>query len=215
MTKRWNEKDLAYYNAQRRLMTELAKVPNKQVEFTIGRQYTFIVAGDAEPGGSKQAFVPLHPTTKEPYRRNGGGIVVSVIDANKNVEHWKKHVAKVARNEYTGPVFIGALRVTFCFYRPRPQSHYNSTGGLSKEGRETSFPITRPDVLKLSRAAEDALTGIAWSDDSIIVDEDLKKRWGWPARMEVTIEEIIVSEPYEQPELFEEVMPWDSVAKGE
>lgn len=34
MTKRWNEKDLAYYNAQRRLMTELAKAPHKPIEFT-------------------------------------------------------------------------------------------------------------------------------------------------------------------------------------
>lgn len=219
MTKRWNERDLAYYNAQRRLMTELAKAPHKPVEFTTGRSYTFIVAGEGEPGGSKKAFVPLQkdkictcgPTpVKMPFRREGGGIMVNVVDANDNAEHWKKHIGKVARNEYSGPVFTGALSVTFHFFRPRPQSHYTSTGRLSKEGLETPFPITRPDALKLARAAEDALTTIAWSDDSIIVREILEKDWGWPARMEVTIEEIIVPEPYEQPALFEAPAPWET-----
>jgi Holliday junction resolvase RusA-like endonuclease len=210
MTKaRWNEKDLAYYNAQRQLMTELAKAPNKPVEFTIGRSYTFIVAGEAEPGGSKQAFVPLHPTTKEPYRRNGGGIVVSVVDANKNAEHWKKHVAKVARNEYSGPVFTDFLRVTWIFYQPRPQFHYTSTGKLSKAGIETPWPNVKPDATKLVRAAEDALRSICYSDDAIIVKQIAEKEYGSPARMEVTIEELLVPEPYEQPVLFEAPAPWE------
>jgi hypothetical protein len=46
----------------------------------------------------------------------------------------------------------------------------------------------RPDVLKLARAIEDAITGVIWVDDSQIIDEHLYKRWGDPARVEVTIE---------------------------
>ena len=221
---RWKEIDVKYYNAQRRLMTELAKAPHKPVEFVTGRQYTFIVAGEGEPGGSKKAFVPLQkdkmctcgPTpVKMPFRREGGGIMVNVVDANDNTEHWKKHMGKVARNEYSGPVFTGALALTFHFFRPRPQSHYTTSGSLSKEGRETPFPITRPDVLKLARAAEDALTGICWSDDSIIVRENLAKDWGWPARLEITIEELTVPDPHEQSGLFAELeppAPWETGA---
>lgn len=218
---RWKEIDVAYYNAQRRLMTELEKAPHKPIEYVAGRRYTFIVAGEGEPGGSKKAFVPLQkdkfctcgPTpVKMPFRREGGGIMVNVVDANDNAEHWKKHIGKVARNEYSGPVFTGALSVSFHFYRPRPQGHYTSTGRLSKEGLETPFPITRPDALKLGRAAEDACTGIIWSDDSIIVRESLAKDWGWPARLEITVEELLVPEPHEQPALFQiedERPPWE------
>jgi Holliday junction resolvase RusA-like endonuclease len=47
--------------------------------------------------------------------------------------------------------------------------------------------VTRPDVLKLARAAEDALTGIVWRDDSQIVHETLAKVYGEPERLEVAV----------------------------
>lgn len=226
MTKRWTKQDVAYLNAQRKLMSRLAAVRQPPIEPTIGRSYTFIIAGEAEPGGSKKAFVPLQkdkvctcgPTpVKLPFYRAGGGVMVNVVDANSNAEHWKIHVGRVARSEYSGPTFAGALEVTFHFYRARPQSHYNSTGGLSKEGREHPFPITRPDLLKLARSTEDALTGIVWTDDSIIVREHLLEDWGVP-RVEITIGELIVPEPFEQPALFQNLndlpAPWETGASA-
>jgi len=222
MKERWTKHDIKYLRAQRRLMTDLATVKTSPIEAVTGRSYTFIVAGEAEPGGSKQAFAPLQkdkmctcgPTpVKMPFRRESGGIMVNVVDANKNTEHWKIHVGRVARSEYSGPTFAGALEVTFHFYRARPQSHYNSSGRLSKEGLETPFPITRPDVLKLTRSTEDALTGIVWSDDSIIVREHLLEDWGVP-RVVITIAELIVPAPFEQPALFEAPAPWETTANA-
>jgi Holliday junction resolvase RusA-like endonuclease len=58
------------------------------------------------------------------------------------------------------------------FYTPRPAGHYGKRG--LRPGAPTR-PTTRPDVLKLARAVEDACTGIVWRDDSQIVDEVLSK----------------------------------------
>ena len=45
-------------------------------------------------------------------------------------------------------------------------------------------------MLKLARAVEDALTGIVWRDDAQIVDEQLSKVYGEPARVEVDVAEL-------------------------
>lgn len=71
-----------------------------------------------------------------------------------------------------------ALEVYFTFYRARPSGHYGRKSGKPYvKPSADPYPIQRPDVLKLARAAEDALTGILWADDSQIVREVLEKRW--------------------------------------
>jgi Holliday junction resolvase RusA-like endonuclease len=149
---------------------------------------TFTVFGNSQPAGSKQSFVPLNKKTKEPFRRPNGGIVVSTVDDNPKSKGWKKTVAKAAREAYEGELLSGPLAVTFTFYRERPTSHFGKHG-LNKLGLSNPFPTTRPDVLKLARAVEDAITGAIWSDDSYIVEEHLYKFWG-EARVEVQIESI-------------------------
>jgi Holliday junction resolvase RusA-like endonuclease len=148
---------------------------------------TFTVFGSAQTAGSKQSFVPLDKRTKEPFRRPNGGIVVSTVDDNPKSKGWKRTVAAAARKAYRGELLKGDLAVTIYFFRPRPKSHF-AKNGLSKIGRETPYPSMRPDVLKLARAVEDAITGAVWADDSQIIDEHLFKRWGDPARVEITIE---------------------------
>lgn len=212
MTARWSEEDLADYKAKREVpLNGTALAQNASPALQVGKSYRFIVFGKAEPSGSKQAFVPLHPKTKEPYRNRHGGIVVSVVDDNPPSRKWKKHVAKVAREEYGGPVFEGPIKATMLFYRERPKSHLTSTGLLSKLGRETPFPITKPDATKLLRGTEDALKGICWVDDAQVVKPCPEKLWGSPARVEITVEEILVADPEKQPELFheQERMPWE------
>ena len=81
----------------------------------------------------------------------------------------------------------GALRVSFTFYRPRPKGHFGAKGVRPSAPR---YPTTKPDVLKLARAVEDALTGVLWRDDAQIVAESIYKDYGEPARVVVTVEEI-------------------------
>ena len=212
MSHRYDEQWLANYQAKREAPlngTSLAQ--NASLVPQVGRSHRFIVYGVAQPAGSKQAYVPLHPKTKEPYRNKNGGIVVSTVDDNPKNKGWKKHVAKVAREEYGGPVFIGPVKVTMLFYRERPKAHFTSTGLLSKLGRETPYPITKPDATKLLRGTEDALKGICWVDDAQVVKPCPEKLYGSPPRVEITVEEILVEDPDVQPALFveEAKAPWE------
>lgn len=147
----------------------------------------FTVYGAAQTAGSKRSFVPLHRTTKQPFRNRRGGIVVSTIDDNPKGKDWKAAIAMTARNVYRGPLLDCAVSVTMRFYRPRPKGHFGKNG-LNATGRESHWPTTKPDVLKLARCAEDALTGVVWRDDAQIVFELIEKLWGEPARMEIEIE---------------------------
>jgi Holliday junction resolvase RusA-like endonuclease len=52
------------------------------------------------------------------------------------------------------------------------------------------YPTTKPDSLKLARGAEDSLTGIIYRDDAQVIDLNVKKRYGSPARVEIEVEPI-------------------------
>jgi len=172
---------------------------------------TFTVLGHPETAGSKQSFVPLNKKTREPYRRPNGGIVVSTVDDNPKSKGWKKVVAKAAKEAHRGPLLEGPLIATFRFYRPRPKNHF-AKFGLSKAGAQSLAPDTRPDVLKLARAAEDALIDVIYADDSQIVEEHLFKHWGEPARLEVEIKQMVESEVLLFESRVDDRPPWEKTA---
>lgn len=142
------------------------------------RQIAFTVYGEAKTAGSKKAFYSAK------LKR------AIITDDNAKSRDWKEHVASAARQEYSGELLTGALKVSLTFYRVRPAGHYNSRGELNKTGRESIAPATRPDALKLARCVEDALQGVVYRDDAQIVVELLVKEWGEPARCEILIESI-------------------------
>jgi len=142
----------------------------------------FTIEGTAQPGGSKRGF---------PITRKNGALGVSIVDANPKVKGWRSLVTDAARGAVGDrPVLRGALMVEMTFFRLRPKGHYTKSGGLSKAGIENPYPTPRPDVLKLARAVEDAMTGVVWADDSQIVTETLRKRWGERALVLVEVEEM-------------------------
>jgi Holliday junction resolvase RusA-like endonuclease len=144
---------------------------------------TFVVYGNSQPAGSKRAFA----------LRKGGVLTgrVAVSDDNPKSKDWKQQVAYAAREAYAGPLLAGPLKVSLKFYRVRPGGHFGKRG-LNGKGLTMPSPTTKPDVLKLARAVEDALTGVVWRDDAQIVDEQISKAWGEPARCEVTIEPLAI-----------------------
>lgn len=144
----------------------------------------FTVLGRAQPGGSKRAF-----------KHNQTGRII-VADDNTKAKPWQAVVAAAGHEAMNGRELLdGPLIVTFTFYTPRPKGHYR-TGRNSRLLRDSAprYPVVRPDVLKLSRAAEDALTSVCWRDDSQIVDELLFKRYGEPARLSVVIAQALLEE---------------------
>jgi Holliday junction resolvase RusA-like endonuclease len=139
----------------------------------------FTVFGDAKSAGSKRAY--RHPST-------GKVVVTETVRGSKS---WQGSVAAAGAEAHRGSLLDGPLRVAFIFYRPRPKSHHGTGRNADKvKSSAPPFPATRPDVLKLARGVEDALTGIVWRDDAQIVTEELRKRWGSPARVEIEVEEL-------------------------
>ncbi len=139
----------------------------------------FTVYGVPQPAGSKRAFI---------IRRKDGSQHTNVTDANPKAASWKTLVADAARRAYSGPLLRSMLTVGMTFYFPRPKAHYGT--GRNAGRVKTNAPIhkaTKPDVLKLARGTEDALTGIVWADDAQTISLAAKKTYGEPARAEVSI----------------------------
>lgn len=87
-------------------------------------------------------------------------------------------------------MFTGAVCVDITFFLPiRPswpkQKRLNAEYGVMR-------PIKKPDIDNLYKGLIDALTGIAWKDDSIITDVSMKKRYtADTSRTEITIKGVI------------------------
>jgi Holliday junction resolvase RusA-like endonuclease len=138
-----------------------------------------VVYGTAKPAGSKRGFV-IPGTTR-----------VSITDANPQSKPWKNQVAQVAGYQMQGrDMFDGPLAVVFRFVVARPRGHFKKDGSLNATGLRNPHPAKRPDVLKLARGVEDALSKVVYRDDSQIVDERLVKEYGEPDRVEITITEL-------------------------
>lgn len=135
------------------------------------------VYGTPEPAGSKKAVS---------WQARDGRSGTNVIDANPRAAKWKNQVAQVAGGIWEGHRLIDdPIEVKFVFYVARTKGHYGTKGNLLPSAPR--WPAKRPDALKLARAVEDALTGVVYRDDSLIVRELLEKEWGEQERVEITI----------------------------
>lgn len=129
----------------------------------------FTVPGIPRTAGSKRAM----------KHRYTGKIIVK--DDNVKGKTWRTDIQAYATAAMKGePLFSGALDVTFWFILPRPKFHFGRKGNLLNSAPK--YPAVKPDVLKMARAAEDALTTVCWTDDAIIVDEHLYKRYAIDGR---------------------------------
>jgi Holliday junction resolvase RusA-like endonuclease len=123
----------------------------------------FFVPGHPVAGGSKKGF-PVHG--------RDGRLHVNVADTSgPKGKEWRAAI-RFAASEQTRRPLDGALRLALWFFVPRPKGHTGKRGLLPSA---PTWPTTKPDVLKLARAVEDACTGILWRDDAQIVDEQLHK----------------------------------------
>ena len=120
---------------------------------------TFFVAGVPVPKGSAKAF----------YNKNAGKIVVMQTNREKQ-QPWASAIAVAAQQAGVKPTG-GAVSLDVLFYLPRPKGHYGT--GKNACVLKTGAParhIVKPDTDKLLRLVMDALTGIAYNDDSQVDD---------------------------------------------
>jgi Holliday junction resolvase RusA-like endonuclease len=155
----------------------------------------FTVHGTAQTAGSKRGF----------YNKKAGRVIVT--DDNARSRPWKALISDAAlgamslhADHTTGgyrPPLDGPLLLELTFWVARPKGHYGSgkNAHVVKQSAPHA-PATKPDLLKLARAIEDALTGIVYRDDAQITCETLQKAYttGSP-RVEVRV--VPVADPRE------------------
>lgn len=124
---------------------------------------SFFVPGIPRSGGSKTAFI---------NKKTGKPILT---DSNKRVKDWKAVVALTAASLFDKPL-TGPVGMNVIFKLPRPKNHYGT--GRNKRLLKSNAPLyhtSPPDRGKLLRSTEDALTGIAWRDDSQVCQGGVSK----------------------------------------
>lgn len=139
----------------------------------------FFVPGISRTAGSKSAF-------KDKRGK------VHLTHAGKYSKAWMDKVSWFAMKEYGERTVLLTcpLILKLTFFQRRPNGHYGTgrnAGRLKDSAPE--YPTTKPDLTKLTRAVEDALTGIVWKDDSQVVKQDTRKLYCGPEdKMGVFIE---------------------------
>jgi Holliday junction resolvase RusA-like endonuclease len=170
------------------------------------RTVAFTVAGKPATQGSKNPVVPTYKDGT-PVRRHRKGcpnrdrsvardgmpgpdgswqkiacecpILVNTREDNPKLDAWRDAVGYTARLAMGGrEVFDGLIEATFVFVRQRPKAHYG-TGKNERQLKDSApaAPGSIPDGLKLARAVEDALKGVVYTDDSLIVTHHIGKRY--------------------------------------
>ena len=127
---------------------------------------TFTVPGVPIPQGSANWVVSK--TT---------GKVIPIV--SKKLKPWRREIAWIAKDAMGGQFFVGGVSMTLVFTFERPKCHYR-TGKFSHLLRDDAPDrhLQKPDGDKLERAVLDALTGVAYSDDSEVDVVGKQKRWG-------------------------------------
>lgn len=166
-----------------------------------------VVYGKAASAGSKR--IARNRKTGEAF----------VIDANKNAKPWKRGVADAAVAQYDGPVLTCAVDVEMIFVVARAKHHYGT--GRNADVLKDNAPLQptkAPDVLKLARGVEDALSTIVYRDDAQIVNECLQKRYGDRERVEIRVRPTaltcvsdLIMMGIEKPQRPTEVVPWEQL----
>lgn len=140
---------------------------------------TIRVLGTPAPGGSKNAVA---------LRRNGryitqanGRPIIKVFDASKHGPVWRESVAAYGRIAMAAagiPLLREMVIVESEMYIARPRSHYRGKKNPHVLRDDApAYPGSKPDLTKLWRSTEDALTGIVWEADEAIVGQRVVKRY--------------------------------------
>jgi crossover junction endodeoxyribonuclease RusA len=86
-------------------------------------------------------------------------------------------VSGTVRADYEGEPLSGPLKLSMEFRLLRPKFHFGSgkNAGQVKASMSGTFPTVKPDLTKLERSTEDALTGILWHDDCQVCKKETCK----------------------------------------
>lgn len=123
------------------------------------QNFEFCVFGKPVTAGSKKGF----------YNKKLGRVLM--VPDNKKQKPWMEAVKQAFLDKYRDekPIKAGSVDLTILFWFPRPKNHFRTgknSGNLKEWATQMIHKATKPDLSKLVRAIEDALTGLAWKDDA-------------------------------------------------
>lgn len=151
----------------------------------------FIVSGQPQPRGSKSPMAigiagggflvdpighqrpTVHQKTRngQKYILRGGRPLVTTKDSNPKGKAWMQSIRAVAEQVTDdSPLLLGPVGLGVEFYLTRPLSHFGTgrNAGLVKPSAPGPLHCYKPDIGKLMRPVEDALTGVVYADDAQI-----------------------------------------------
>lgn len=106
----------------------------------------------------------------------------------KRSRRYKAMVHEVASMQYHGNLIAGkAVAVRIAIYRGIQKSVSHKEHGRRATGEHR--PIVKPDTSNYVKLIEDALTGVIWEDDNLIVSLVADKYYSDDPRIEVTVTE--------------------------
>ena len=134
--------------------------------------------------------VPGVPRPQGSKRHVGGGRMIEQV---KGLGDWRARVSLAAEQAAgEAPLIDGPVHLQARFFFERPKSHYGSgrNAGVLK-ATAPDYPKSPPDLSKLVRAVEDAMTGIVYVDDARIVDlSGTCKLYRSPPGAEITVNDL-------------------------
>lgn len=121
------------------------------------------------------------------HRTYGRGVITH---ADPKLRSWMQEVRSAAADAMSGrPLMSGPVILSCRFHFARPKKHYR-TGKFADQLREDA-PVEmrqKPDLSKLVRAVEDALTKTIWVDDCQVSRYDgVGKQWSVDGREYVDV----------------------------
>jgi Holliday junction resolvase RusA-like endonuclease len=139
-------------------------------------QLKFTVYAKPVPQGSMKGFVIPG--------KNGAKARAILTSANSKLRPYRGEVIREAmdalfRANIAEPMAGKHIPVSLVldFYLERPPS-------APKKRREM---VVKPDLSKLVRSTEDAMTGVIYADDAQVVEMSLRKHYGSPERVEISV----------------------------
>jgi len=126
----------------------------------------FFVPGRPGPSGSISSY---------PNKKTGKYIAAP---ASRYKKPWMQAVRAFAMMAYRGKLLTGPIHLSVEFVLQRPKKHWGTGKNKGKlKASASKYHLTDPDLHKLIRSTEDALTGVIWRDDRQVVTSSLLKRY--------------------------------------
>lgn len=129
----------------------------------------------------------IEPQQQERPRATGRGKFIRMYDPPKTAK-FKRELKQLVRLEMQGKdKFDSAISVTIRFFRRVQKSISKREHARRTKGHVR--PIVKPDLDNYIKSTLDALNGVIWTDDAVIVELNTSKWYADDPRIEIEVKE--------------------------